>query len=535
MWGHQEDHDAEERVKRPAHDGDDGASAASGCDQIEPLLQAAYEETLDAATLGAVMGHIATCPRCGPRFEQHLREGYALARRAPALEPPLAIQRRLYARISTSNNAPQRLIQTTTQKIRKVMRPMHNRQEPVSSTELAPAPPARPTRRLGVWIGAVAALLVVGLLGTVLFSLARVRDARPGAQPAGCAATAITTTPLVGVFLTDLAMASDTAGWAVGVNTGSGNAGTIFHYQQCHWEALPETYPNTLLESVSLASPTDGWAVGGSPTGESQLALHYSAGHWTRVTLPVPAGFKGVFTQVHMLDANEGWILARRNKDTQSQAHSLLLHDHNRVWAPLDAPITDIAGIAPVGPNDLWIAGTTGAAGHERTVFAHYQSGQWTTALTPAGAKIAELRALSPVDIWAEGYLTSNGSGATPAIYHYDGSSWSQSPLSGDRTDQVVEMLSATDGWAFVSTHDRSSPQHIMGAEHYTNGTWQSVAWPYDDIESVGALTRVTDGSFWAIGAYMIAKTKPNDANAGYGGSLFLHYVDGKWSQYGHV
>jgi hypothetical protein len=169
------------------------------------------------------------------------------------------------------------------------------------------------------------------------------------------------------------------------------------------------------------------------------------------------------------------------------------------------------------------------------SVVGHYQSAKWRTVTVPADVHITELRALSPTDIWAEGFVTAKVSGTVPAIVHYDGASWSQVTLSGDRTDQVVEMLSATDGWAFGSTGDRSSPQHIVRAEHFTNGTWQSVAWPFDDIETVRGLTRVADGSYWAIGGYMIDKTKPNDPNAGYGGSLFLHYATGSWSQYGHV
>jgi hypothetical protein len=236
-----------------------------------------------------------------------------------------------------------------------------------------------------------------------------------------------------------------------------------------------------------------------------------------------------------MLDANEGWILGFHSKDAQGHVSYSLLHYRSGAWTTVAAPITDIAEIAPVGPDDLWIAVTADDVDQRHTLFAHYHSGQWTTVPAPVDAQITALHALSPADIWASGSVTSKGSGATAAILHFDGTSWLQIPLTGDRAGQVVEMLSATEGWAFGFTQDRSAPNHIARAERFTNGAWQNVMWPYDDIESVSRLTRVADGSYWAIGGYMIDKTKANDANAGVGGSLFLRYADGVWSQYGHM
>jgi hypothetical protein len=121
------------------------------------------------------------------------------------------------------------------------------------------------------------------------------------------------------------------------------------------------------------------------------------------------------------------------------------------------------------------------------------------------------------------------------AIFHHDGTSWAQIPLSGDREGQTVVMLSGMDGWGVGLTQDRSAPASIVRAEHFTDGAWQRVAWPYGDIQTVSGLTRVADGSYWAIGGYMMDKTKANDPHAVYGGSLFLRYAAGKWSQYGHV
>jgi hypothetical protein len=171
MWGSDDNRDADEGMERSFRADSGALPPEPRCHQIEPLLQAAHEETLDPATLEQALAHIGTCSRCGPRFEQRLSGVYALARVAPELEPPLAIQRGLYARI----NAARRPISTPMRTTQKGFRLMRDIQESdVSAAQVSP-PPSRPARKLGVWIGAVAALLVVGLLGTVLFSLARLR------------------------------------------------------------------------------------------------------------------------------------------------------------------------------------------------------------------------------------------------------------------------------------------------------------------------------------------------------------------------
>src|SRR5262245_44198153 len=187
MWRNQENLTAEEGMKRPAHSVGDLASVEVHCDQVEPTLQAAAEDDLDATTLERVLAHVAVCPRCGARFEQRLANMYALVRAAPEMEPPAAIERRLYARIT----AAQRSLSMPTHAIGKVLRSMHDTSDSALSTQHRYERPTRTPRRFGVWIGSVAALLVVGLLGTVLFSLARFRGATPGDSPMACAANAI--------------------------------------------------------------------------------------------------------------------------------------------------------------------------------------------------------------------------------------------------------------------------------------------------------------------------------------------------------
>ena len=535
MWGSQDNRDADEGMERSSPAESDAFPPEPRCDQIEPLLQAAHEETLDPAILSAVLAHIGTCPRCGPRFEQRLAGVYTLARMAPELEPPLAIQRRLYARI----NAARRTISTSIHTSRKVFRLMRDIQEPGASNEQVSPPPARPARKLGVWIGAVAALLVVGRLGTVLFSLARLRGERGDTPDAprttGCAANAIKAQLPPRVYLNDLAMVSSDEGWAVGATVdGKSSTAMIFHYQQCRWTALPQTYSDMMLDSVSMVSATEGWAVGGNPTVSTgqPLALHYTGGAWRQLAIPLPSG-SGAFLIVRMLNEHEGWILAVSSK---GPPYNMLLHFRNGAWTPVALPFSDITDIAPVGVDDLWIVrGSTETS--VPSELAHYQAGKWSSVPTPVGVMLSHLRANAPTDIYAMGSVQAASgvpSDATPADLHYAGASWTRLPLTGHGVGQSVEMLSATDGWAFHwgRGSDADPNDYIARADHLMGATAQPTAMPTNDLNFIHAITPMPDGSYWAIGGYVVKS--PSDI-AGYYGNLFLRFADGKWSQYGHI
>jgi hypothetical protein len=204
------------------------------------------------------------------------------------------------------------------------------------------------------WLHAFLDAGLVGLLGALFFTLARVHNVTPGGSPAqtaapqtNCAANAITAHLPADVSLHDLAMTSSGDSWAVGGAGGGAPRGVMFHYQQCHWSALPQTYFGVSLNSVSMVSATDGWAVGGTPSRADQpFALHNSGGRWPQVAIPLPSG-SGTFITVRMLNADEGWILASTSK--LLPFNNVLLHDRNGVWTPVALPFDNITDIAPVG------------------------------------------------------------------------------------------------------------------------------------------------------------------------------------------
>ena len=218
----------------------------------------------------------------------------------------------------------------------------------------------------------------------------------------------------------------------------------------------------------------------------------------------------------------------------------MLLHFRNGHGRRVALPFSDITDIAPVGVDDLWIVrGSTETS--VPSELAHYQAGKWSSVPTPVGVMLSHLRANAPTDIYAMGSVQAASgvpSDATPADLHYDGASWTRLPLTGHGVGQSVEMLSATDGWAFHwgRGSDADPNDYIARADHLMGATAQPTAqptaMPTNDLNFIHAITPMPDGSYWAIGGYVVKS--PSDI-AGYYGNLFLRFADGKWSQYGHI
>src|SRR5262249_32770629 len=153
-------------------------------------------------------------------------------------------------------------------------------------------------------------------------SMVHVAQPGPGSNktptPSGaCAPKQITATIPPGARIVDLAMSSLDEGWAVGEayslsSSGAPNAGLLMHYSHCHWQQEGPTFPNLLLNSVTMLSTTDGWASGSSggySSNPTQLLLHYSGGQWQRVTIPSSLGVKGFLRQVSAVAPDEVWFV----------------------------------------------------------------------------------------------------------------------------------------------------------------------------------------------------------------------------------
>jgi hypothetical protein len=182
------------------------------------------------------------------------------------------------------------------------------------------------------------------------------------------------------------------------------------------------TRANNELFAIKATAPASDWAIGEHlattkfgtdpplyETNRTPLALRWNGATWTAATIPQLSQAKlgAQLTQIAATDPNDVWITGTSSGTTLVSADSsiaadsdYLIHYNGSIWASISPPQVpgvnpnhDTATvnqasfplIAPVGGDDLWVAGglsasaqnPTGGAFHYYVMIYHYVAGQW--------------------------------------------------------------------------------------------------------------------------------------------------------------
>jgi len=553
------------------------ATDTDACAQIRPLLPAFHAEQLNADQRAAVMNHIAGCAACAAHLDALREESYALLRMAPQPQPPTELSTRLYARIAATQRAaqnghtPAHALPLAHQQKEKESRPMRTYEPPEAQETasgkapntppitLSPAvaPRQRHTHsRLGVWFGAIAAMLIVALLVGVFVTLAHnmrstgvtsihtqathtasaiAPTGAPG-KVAGCQPSQISAhipgSPS-GAMISGIAMTSDTTGWAVGtMNADIMPSTLLLRYADCAWTSSGPSIPGATLSAISMVSDTDGWAVGGYNAG-GPLVLRYSNGQWRQVAVPSLGVRIMGLAEVHMQAPDDVWFRAAYGvNNVIGIAYSVVLHYQAGRWSQIPSPYTVIYSVTPVGTDDFWAivsSDTPDVVTHAH--IAHYSHGSWTTFDVP-GLTIEDTLSFAALnDGWAYTSLNITTLSQPEPLYHYDGHSWAQmtsiTPPSGD----ILEYFTGAEGWAGKLAP--TTPQGIQLVAHYMNGQWQTVSWPLTHVTWSGALACPSANECWATGERHGTATNPDGTTTSTSTTVLLRYTAGAWSAYG--
>ncbi len=310
----------------------------------------------------------------------------------------------------------------------------------------------------------------------------------------------------------------------------------VVHFHDCRWETIPSPVPGVTayLRDISLDTAGDGWAVG--TEGDSTqgfdivhcLLLHYAGGRWQRAPTPsaLPNGYSSCNT-IAMLSPEEGWMLASWGTQEVPGASNHLLHYTAGAWTPVHMPIIGTYALSVVGPDNVWVAGMRPPAATDptnsfmRVDMAHYQRGQWTTFHLEADAE-ASFNMNSPSDGW----LVS--ASLPPLVMHYDGTSWQPSAFSDHAPSSFggITVLDNDDAWA-ETENDHGPQSTLTSIQHYVGGQWQDVAWPFPHTGILSPIMRVAPGDYWAFGEHVY------NADSSVWQTVLMHYVDGAWHEYG--
>ena len=179
------------------------------------------------------------------------------------------------------------------------------------------------------------------------------------------------------------------------------------------------------------------------------------------------------FTAIDPRTATDVWAVG-------SDRHSRPLVERfdGSAWTVVDTPQvadaeTVLYGVAAVSSSDVWVVGQEGFGS---AIIMHWDGSGWTFSPTYKHGGALAIDARSASDIWAVGDAFTNAHPThVPAVWHYDGTSWTQSggaPSVTEGTLRGVVAVSSTDVWAVGSS--------ATGAliEHWNGTTWKTLPDP---------------------------------------------------------
>jgi hypothetical protein len=321
--------------------------------------------------------------------------------------------------------------------------------------------------------------------------------------------------------LLSVAASSAREAWSVGYYTDGAN--TVEHTLVDHWDGRTWSTmvtPNTdcgvsnVLRSVASSSATNVWAVGIHSDGYYNIAPlteHWDGSSWSIVATPAVPGRDGELSAVAVIDSADAWAVGSyviNDKDPQT----LTEHWDGRAWAVVPSPNqagveSSLRAIVATNSRDVWAGGRKGTFIPQVPLLLHWNGVSWSTvsgAPPPPemfgrweGADVLGLSASGPRDVWAVGsFFDLAGSGAYTLAEHWDGSTWSLTPIDAiigsPRTHyfEGVTSFSTTDAWAI-------DPKN--GVKHWDGTRWTMAPGAAPDV-LLNAIAGSGPKDVWRVG-----------------------------------
>jgi hypothetical protein len=274
-----------------------------------------------------------------------------------------------------------------------------------------------------------------------------------------------------------------------------GDAGSALHanrtlivrFNGSKWSVVPSPNQGTAnngLNSVSMIGGA-GWAVGYYQAGGYQpLALHWNGTQWS---LDSPATFPSdtLFTGVGTLADGSAWAVGFQTTATGTR-RTLIEHASGGAWTPVASPnvatSTDNSLMAVSGTQatGLWAVGYWLSPTGLQPLVLRYD----TTLPSPSWVMVSGMPSPGAIDtvltgvnvrtasdVWAVGYY-NDGSADRPLALHWDGSSWSSSPVPGAGLLRNVTAVASGNVWAAGSYYNASAQRYQTLVVHFDGTAW---------------------------------------------------------------
>jgi len=271
---------------------------------------------------------------------------------------------------------------------------------------------------------------------------------------------------------------------------------------------------------------------------------------WTLVTSPNPGSEANSLAAVACPSATECWAVGWQSANDQD-SQTLIEEWNGTAWSAVTSGNINADGgalqtnvldaVSCASTTDCWAVGRYIVGAYALPLGEHWDGSSWTASPLavftgdppPAGDYLLEgISCPDAGDCWAVGYWEPDGDAGSmqTLIEQWGGSTWTlDSESSGGIIGYLngISCTSATGCYA-VGAYYETSPQAMLVMSW--NGTsWQAVAGiPANEglgMNELSGISCVTASDCWAVGSYV--------PTAGGGGSfqdLFLEYAGGSWT-----
>jgi hypothetical protein len=310
--------------------------------------------------------------------------------------------------------------------------------------------------------------------------------------------------------------------WIVGGTgqTGSSHA-LIQHWDGDAWTELPAggTQLNATLHSVAVVSRTNAWAVGWDYDPVQHrfegLMEHWDGTSWTRQPTP-DHGLEVFLNGVAAISSTRA--IAVGESSTFSSTKTVAIRLRNGVWhsmtTPPLGPYSSLSAVSMRGRADAWAVGTRLDPGSNRHVVAlHWDGDTWSDMGAPDPGVFRNalngVDEIAPNDVWAVGSSENDDATRWWSAWHWDGSGWTTSELTGD--DNVADLQAVAH---FAPDDVRMVGVAPFGTSPMRAARWDGATLVPDSVPSLrptreGHLygAAVIGGRLWAVGDVTNATT----------------------------
>lgn len=277
--------------------------------------------------------------------------------------------------------------------------------------------------------------------------------------------------PAESSVLTDVALLSARESWAVGDTLAPRsrvNRTLIERFDGSRWSVIPspnQSGSNNGLNGVSMAAGK-GWAVGyaAGTGGHQPLAVRWDGARWS---LASPAALTGnaYLTGVDSLADGSAWAVGVQTA-ADGTWRTLVEHASGGAWTRAGSPndgttgtdntLTAVGGTSATG---LWAVGYRQSPQGLRPLVLRYDTAasppSWVSVSGAGGVPspgavetvLTGVDVRTAGDVWAVGYY-DQGSVKRPLALHWNGSSWSNSPVPGAGLLRQVRAIASGNVWS---------------------------------------------------------------------------------------